>query len=132
LASRGTHNVFQNEVDLPFPKDIIRRALVEALCRRSDTEKRRHLEIAVISLEYFLPPDEYALFRGFDETMAELLHSMREGAKFDSLQSATKISESSPKESDALRERIHQRVRQSVEKRLKQNKAMRKVFGQDT
>lgn len=128
-AAPGGASVFANEADLPFPKDTIRRALVMALCETRDAEERRHLENALVLLEGFLPPDEYALFRGFDEAVSGVLQAVKESSTLSTLEMAKRIAESSPRDSEALREQIRQRHTHQLDKRLKQINTLRKPFG---
>jgi hypothetical protein len=56
----------EKESDLPFPKNLIRKAIYEELTENPDGELRSHLEIAFVQLESFLPPEEYKVVQDFE------------------------------------------------------------------
>ena len=54
-----------SETDLPFPKELIRKAICEELIENPDSEMRSYLEIAFVQLECFLSPEEFKIVHDF-------------------------------------------------------------------
>ena len=64
-------SMFRQESELPFPKDVIRRRLAEALLHRELDEKMRNaLEVGYVELERFLPKEEFGLINPVFEILA--------------------------------------------------------------
>ena len=76
-------SVFHRESDLPFPKEIFRQALAEELVNGTDAKwvqkplevafsnfKQNSLEVAFLTLEFFLPDDEFQLCNQMHSVLA--------------------------------------------------------------
>jgi hypothetical protein len=55
----------ERESSLPYPKELIRQAILEELSENPMGELRSHLEIAFVRLEAFLPSEEYDVMEEF-------------------------------------------------------------------
>jgi hypothetical protein len=68
---------------LPYPKDIIREAILEELTETLETMERTHLELSYAQLEVFLIPREYTLLEKFNRIKAVAERMARSGNPLD-------------------------------------------------
>ena len=70
LANPQGSTPARSETELPYPKPLIRNAIAQVLLKETDDQKRNALEVAYVSLEWFLPEDEFTPFRREKEMIA--------------------------------------------------------------
>jgi hypothetical protein len=103
------------EVDLPFPKHVIRRAIWNELSDNPDSEIRDQLEIAYSQLETFLPPEEYVVLRGFQFACTMTREITKSGKPQDIIASARLLNRCEGNRAVEIQERISQRMRRRRE-----------------
>jgi len=59
--------IARRKTDLPFPKSVIRQAILQALLDRPGEQYRQSLEAGYVSLEWFVPDEEYIQFEQFGD-----------------------------------------------------------------
>lgn len=62
--------------DLPFGKELIRRALLEELLNNSDSQLQSQLRIAIISLDAFVSDDDFELVSRHEAAMKKTSKTM--------------------------------------------------------
>jgi hypothetical protein len=70
LATPQGFSPARSETELPYPKHVIRNAIAQVLLEEVDDKKRDALETGYLSLEWFLPEEEFAPFRREKEMVA--------------------------------------------------------------
>jgi len=59
--------IARRKTDLPFPKSVIRQAILQGLLDRPGEQYRQSLEAGYVSLEWFVPDEEYIQFEQFGD-----------------------------------------------------------------
>jgi len=103
------------EADLPFPKPLIRQAILNELMENPASEMRDQLEIAYSQLETFLPPEEHAVLRGFQIACAVTREITKSGKPRDIIASARLMNRCEGNRAVEIHEKIFQRMRRRRE-----------------
>jgi hypothetical protein len=86
------------EADLPYPKELIRRAVREELSENPDFEMRSYLELAFVQLECFLSPEEFKVVHDFKRASALAQELAKSGDPRDIMASGGILSTASRKQ----------------------------------
>ncbi len=112
---QGLQSPVAQEVDLPYPKYIIRQAIWNEVKDNPDSEMRDQLEIAYSQLESFLPQEEYEVLRGFQFACALTWEVTKSGNPRDIIASARLLSRCQGNRAVEIQERISHRMRRRRE-----------------
>lgn len=112
---QGLQSPVAQEVNLPYPKYIIRQAIWNELKDNPDSEIRDQLEIAYSQLESFLPQEEYEVLRGFQYACALTREVTKSGNPRDIIASARLLSRCEGNRAVEIQEKISQRMRKRRE-----------------
>lgn len=112
---QGLHSPVAQEVDLPYPKYIIRQAIWNEVKENPDSEMRDQLEIAYSQLESFLPQEEYEVLRGFQFACALTWEVTKSGSPRDIIASARLLSRCEGNRAVEIQEKISHRMRKRRE-----------------
>jgi hypothetical protein len=80
------------EWQLPFPRNVIRRAIREELLDNPGTDARDCLEVAYAEIESFISMEDYELLRRFKETCT-LAEEMARGGKPGDILASSRLME---------------------------------------
>lgn len=103
------------ESSLPYPKKIIRHAIIEELRENPASELRNYLEVAYVQLETFLPWDEYRLLRGFQFACAITQEVARSGKPRDIIASARLLDRNEGRRAVEIQESISEQMKKRQE-----------------
>lgn len=112
---QGLQSPVARELDLPYPKYVIRQAIREEIRDNPDSEMRDQLEIAYSQLESYLPQEEYELLRGFQFACALAREVTKSGNPSDIIASARLLSRCQGNRAVEIQEKISQRMRKRRE-----------------
>lgn len=101
------------ESKLPFPKDIIRRAIVESLLEEKDREQWNLLSGSYIMLEDFVSDEEYNLVQSFFEAHSPPIRD---------------LTDSEIRQLECISE-IFTRIAERAKEKLKDTQALRRKVG---
>ena len=113
------------ESKLPFPKDLIRRAIVEAFLEETDPDQRNTLEHGYIELEAFLPDEEFELVQACHTALFSL-EPLEKSSNPEDHERARQIVEQLP--SRRFKE-IQENISKRMSERLKDLQALRRIVG---
>jgi len=102
------------EVDLPYPRELIRRAIREELSENPDFEMRSYLEIAFVQLECFLPPEEFNVVHDFKRASALAQELAKSGDPRDIVASAGILSKVKGDKAVRILEKISKKIRRRI------------------
>jgi len=100
--------------DLPYPKELIRRAIREELSENPDFEMRSYLEIAFVQLECFLPPEEFNVVHDFKRASALAQELAKSGDPRDIVASAGILSKVKGDKAVRILEKISRKIRRRI------------------
>jgi hypothetical protein len=98
------------ETDLPYPKELIRKAICDELREDPDSELRSFLEIAFIQLECFLPPDEFKAVQDFKRAGVAAQEMAQSGNPGDIVASAAILSRVKGEKAVSILEKISRKI----------------------
>jgi hypothetical protein len=102
------------EADLPFPKEMIRRAIRDELSENPDFEMRSYLEIAFVQLECFLSPEEFKVVHDFKRASALAQELAKSGDPRDIVASADILSKVKGDKAVRILEKISRKIRRRI------------------
>ena len=102
------------ETDLPYPKELIRRAICEELSENPDSEMRSYLEIAFAQLECFLPAEEFKVVHDFKRASAIAEEIAKSGDPRDIVASADILSKVKGEKAVRILEKISRKIRRRI------------------
>jgi len=103
-----------SEVDLPYPKEMIRRAICEELIENPDSEMRSYLEIAFVQLESFLSPEEFKIVHDFKRASLLAQEIAKSGDPRDIVASAEILSKVKGEKAVRIHEKISKKIRRRI------------------
>jgi hypothetical protein len=99
------------ETDLPYSKEMIRKAIYEELSENPQSESRSFLEIAFVQLECFLPPEEFKVVHDFKRASVVAQEIAKTGAPRDIVASADILSGVKGEKAVRILEKISRKIR---------------------
>jgi len=107
--------------DLPYPKELIREAIIQELLNPTNKSLINALEIAYVALETFVPDNEFVVIREFEEAVAKAKAIIRSGEP-ESVKKAAVIIAQERTEYSEIQGKIVNRQRERLEEleRLRQ------------
>jgi hypothetical protein len=103
-----------SEVDLPYPKEMIRRAICEELIENPDSEMRSYLEIAFVQLESFLSAEEFKIVHDFKRASLLAQEIAKSGDPRDIVASAEILSKVKGEKAVRIHEKISKKIRRRI------------------
>jgi hypothetical protein len=105
----------ERECQLPFPKDIIRRAICQELFQNVDPDLRNHLEVAYAQLESFVPPEEFEVIQDFKLASSLAQEIAKSGEPSDIIASARILKKAKGDKAVKIAETISEKTRRRLE-----------------
>jgi hypothetical protein len=102
------------DADLPFPKELIRKAICEELLENPDSEMRSYLEIAFVQLECFLSPEEFKIVHDFKRASLLAQEMAESGNPLDIVASAEILSKVKGEKAVRILEKISKKIRRRI------------------
>ncbi|MEC4890965.1 MAG: hypothetical protein RI101_13000 [Nitrospira sp.] len=110
--------------DLPYTKTEIRAAIELLLVMEKDEAMRASLEVCDISLNQFIPDEEYRVVRQQRKGLSQALQGLRDGER-DARKVAEAVLAGGTVEGEAQLRHIEERVRQEDQRTLMRHKELR-------
>lgn len=112
--------------ELPYPKTEIRESIEFLLLCTCDIDRRNHLEVANISLNDYIPDDEYRSISEQQAGMTRAFELLKDGNR-DGKRLAKLIVDSSTPAAQATLEQIQQRILRDGEMTIARHRTLRAV-----
>ncbi len=103
-----------SEADLPYPKELIRKAICEELIENPDAEMRSYLEIAFAQLECFLSPEEFKIVHDFKRASVLAQKIAESGDPKDIVESAKILRKVKGEKAVKILEKISSKIRRRI------------------
>ena len=105
----------EKESQLPYPKEVIRRAICQELFENPDPDLRGHLEVAYAQLESFVSPEEFQIIQDF-KLASSLAHEIaKSGEPNDIIASARILKKAKGDSAVKITESISEKTRKRLE-----------------
>jgi len=102
------------DTDLPYPKELIRKAICEELIENPDSELRSYLEVAFVQLECFLPPEEFKIVHDFKRASLLAQEIAKSGDPMDIMASAEILGKVKGERAVRIIEKISKKIRRRI------------------
>jgi hypothetical protein len=102
------------EADLPYDKELIRKAICEELIENPQAESRGFLEIAFVQLECFLSMEEFKVVHDFKRTSVAAQEIARSGDPRDIVASAHMLSRVKGEKAVKILEKVSKKIRRRM------------------
>lgn len=111
----GCSTAVEKESELPFPKDLIRRAIYQELRENPDNDVRSHLEVAYAQLESFVPPEEFQVIQDFKRAGSLAQEMAKSGDPGDIIASARILKGAKGERAVKIEEKISEKMRRRLD-----------------